>query len=64
MARDHNHKSEHPHGSSKYGSAFVIGISLNLAFVIVETVYGPVTLYGAGCRSGHNLIDVLGLALS
>ena len=55
----------HSHGAAAYGRAFAIGIGLNLAYVAVEAGYG----IAAGslallADAGHNLGDVLGLALS
>lgn len=65
MAHDHDHKAGHAHGPSKYGSAFATGISLNLGFVIIETVYGVLSHSMAlVADAGHNLSDVLGLALA
>lgn len=66
MGHDHDHgKQSHTHGPSKHGKAFAIGITLNLAFVIIETVYGILSHSMAlVADAGHNLSDVLGLALS
>jgi len=48
-----------------YGRAFAIGISLNLGFVVVETIFGfravSMTLLA---DAGHNLADVLGLIVA
>jgi cobalt-zinc-cadmium efflux system protein len=45
--------------------AFGVGISLNLGFVIVETVYGVLSHSMAlVADAGHNLSDVLGLGLA
>ncbi len=67
MAHDHAHDHAHAHavGPRNYGRAFAIGISLNVVFVVVETVCG----IAAGsvalvADAAHNLSDVLGLALA
>lgn len=55
----------HHHGPANFGSAFVIGIGLNLAFVVIEAVAG--LLYGSMALvadAGHNLSDVLALLLA
>ncbi len=65
----HSHHHGHSHGSShapnNFGRAFAVGIILNFAFVLIEAGYG----YYANSLSlmadaGHNLGDVLGLALA
>ena len=65
---DHEHSSHshgHSHGPTNYGRAFAIGVSLNLAYVVVQTVYGvlanSLTLLA---DAAHNLSDVLGLVLA
>jgi cobalt-zinc-cadmium efflux system protein len=61
-----HHHHGHPHAlGTSYGRAFAIGIALNLAFVIIEAGYG----FWAGSMAllsdaGHNLSDVLGLAIA
>ena len=77
MAHSHHH---HDHGHSHHGHlhghvhaapperwdrAFAIGIGLNLAYLIAEAVAG--LLYGSVALladAGHNLSDVLGLAIA
>ncbi|MEZ0169576.1 cation diffusion facilitator family transporter [Microvirga sp. TS319] len=69
----HHHPSGHSHhGHSNshsrdvtHGRAFLIGITLNLAFVAIEAGYG----FFAGSMAllsdaGHNLSDVLGLGIA
>jgi len=59
-----HHGHGHAHGPST-GTAFAIGLALNLAFVVVEAVCG--VAYGSMALladAGHNLSDVLGLALA
>ena len=47
------------------GSAFVIGILLNLGFVVVEAAFGFIAgSMALLADAGHNLSDVLGLALA
>jgi len=61
MGHDHDHAA--PPGD--HNRAFMVGIGLNLTFVVIEVVYG----LSAGslalvADAGHNLSDVLGLALA
>lgn len=71
----HSHSGGHSHGGGHHGHnhappknftrAFAIGIALNLGFVVVEAGYG----FAAGsvallADAGHNLSDVLGLAVA
>ena len=57
--------SSHNHTSSDYGQAFAIGVTLNLAFVIVEFIYGNLSnSLALVADAGHNLSDVLGLSLA
>jgi cobalt-zinc-cadmium efflux system protein len=62
MTAGHSH--DHAHQSS-YGRAFAIGISLNLGFVVVETLYGFMAdSMALVADAGHNLSDVLGLVVA
>lgn len=61
----------HPHGNHQhsspdnYGQGFVIAIALNMTFVVVEFTYGFIANSTAlMADAGHNLSDVLGLALA
>ncbi|MEO7277968.1 MAG: cation diffusion facilitator family transporter [Sphingomicrobium sp.] len=55
----------HDHAPTDYGRAFGIGIVLNLGFVAVEGGYGIVANSMAlVADAGHNLSDVLGLAIA
>ncbi|RFB78983.1 cation diffusion facilitator family transporter [Methylovirgula sp. 4M-Z18] len=72
---DHGHDHDHGHGHHRgaghvhapanFGAAFAIGIALNTGFVAVEAIYGflgnSVALLA---DAGHNLGDVLGLAVA
>ena len=50
---------------ANFGTAFAIGIALNLAFVAVEFVYGVLANSMAlVADAGHNLSDVLSLAIA
>jgi cobalt-zinc-cadmium efflux system protein len=66
--RDHDHSHHHDHhghGAANVGRAFVLGIGLNLGFVVVEVVFGLLSQSMAlVADAGHNLGDVLGLGLS
>jgi cobalt-zinc-cadmium efflux system protein len=76
---DHAHDHAHDHGSRLFGGghqhhhhppadfdrAFAIGVGLNLAFVVVEAAYGlQAKSLALLADAGHNLSDVLGLALA
>jgi cobalt-zinc-cadmium efflux system protein len=67
---NHGHNHRHGHGHSPaspsgFGRAFGIGIALNVAFVAIEGLYGfwadSMALLS---DAGHNLSDVLGLAIA
>ena len=63
-AHDH-HDHGHHHAPADFGRAFVIGIGLNFAFVIVEAVYGFIAnSMSLLADAGHNLSDVLGLLVA
>ena len=60
----HEHHA-HSHGPAKHDSAFALGIALNLGFVVVESVFGVLSHSMALLAdAGHNLSDVLALALA
>ena len=61
----HGHSHGHSHAPADFGRAFAIGILLNTLFVAVEAGYG----FASGSMAlladaGHNLSDVLGLAIA
>lgn len=63
MSAAHSH--DHQHAANGYGRAFGIGITLNIAFVVIEAVTGIVANSMALIAdAGHNLSDVLGLAVA
>lgn len=63
---DHGHGHGHHHHAPKdFGRAFALGIALNTAFVLLEA--GAGVFYGSMALladAGHNLSDVLALALA
>ncbi len=59
------HPPAHSHAPANYGRAFALGVSLNLAFVLVEAVIGwRVHSLALVADAGHNLSDVGGLLLA
>jgi cobalt-zinc-cadmium efflux system protein len=63
MGAGHDH--HHDHGPADYSRAFLIGIVLNVAFVIVEAVFGFLAdSMALVADAGHNLTDVLGLVVA
>ena len=61
----HSHDHGHAHAPTDFGRAFAIGIALNLAFVVAETVFGFLANSMALLAdAGHNLSDVLGLVVA
>lgn len=62
---DHDHSHGHHHAPADFSRAFAIGIALNLGFVAIEAVAGvAVNSLALMADAGHNLSDVLGLALA
>lgn len=64
----HSHHDRHgPHGHmpKNFGQAFALGIALNTIYIIVEVVYGLLSgSMALLADAGHNLSDVLGLAVA
>ncbi|GGB22652.1 cobalt transporter [Sphingomonas metalli] len=64
-AGHHGHHHGHVHGPGEYDRAFAIGIALNLLYVVAEAGFG---LWNGSVAlladAGHNLSDVLGLAVA
>lgn len=61
----HGHDHGHSHAPADFGRAFLIGVTLNLAFVIVEGAAGLLTdSMALLADAGHNLSDVLGLLIA
>jgi len=64
-AHEHSHSHSHSHAPADFGRAFAIGISLNIAFVLIEGGYGILSNSMALLAdAGHNLSDVLGLLIA
>lgn len=62
MAHQHGH--EHP-TPANYNRIFAISVALNMAFVVVEAVFGVMAgSLALLADAGHNLSDVLGLLLA
>ena len=62
---DHGYGHGHAHAPADFGNAFLIGIILNTAFVIVEAAYGWISgSMALIADAGHNLSDVLALLLA
>ncbi|HVZ97228.1 MAG TPA: cation diffusion facilitator family transporter [Chitinophagaceae bacterium] len=67
MAQDHSHHHHHhgTEGNVNVNAAFIIGISLNFLFVIIEAVVGIINnSMSLLTDAGHNLGDVASLLLS
>jgi len=55
----------HHHTPPNYRRAFAVGVALNIAFVVVEAIYGVLSdSLALLTDAGHNLSDVLGLLLA
>lgn len=66
-AHDHDHAigHGHSHAPADFGNAFLIGVVLNTAFVVVEATYGWIAgSMALIADAGHNLSDVLSLLLA
>jgi len=76
MAGHHHHDHDHAHGFGHHhhdhtpkldhlNTAFIVGIILNSAFVVIEVIAGFIThSLSLLTDAGHNLSDVAGLALA
>jgi cobalt-zinc-cadmium efflux system protein len=64
---EHNHTHHHDHSIilTHVNTAFIVGITLNLLFVVIEAIVG-LSVHSLSLLSdaGHNLADVASLALS
>src|SRR5690348_6138602 len=57
-----SHAHSHAHSPASFGRAFATGIALNLAFVVIEVIFGfTANSVALLSDAGHNLSDVLGL---
>jgi cobalt-zinc-cadmium efflux system protein len=67
MSHDHSHHdhSAHGHATPDFGKAFAIGVSLNLAYIAVQVVFGlRANSVALLADAAHNFSDVVGLALA
>jgi cobalt-zinc-cadmium efflux system protein len=61
MTHDHSHT----HQPTNYNKAFIIGITLNVIYILVEVFYGLlINSMALLADAGHNFSDVLGLLLA
>lgn len=61
----HPHRHSHDRGRTDYDRAFAIGIGLNVGYIAAEAVAGLLAgSLALLADAGHNLSDVLGLALA
>lgn len=61
----HHHHDHQHRAAATHDGAFAIGIALNLAYVVVEAGFGLIAgSLALLADAGHNLSDVLGLALA
>jgi cobalt-zinc-cadmium efflux system protein len=65
MSVPHEHGQGHRHTPASFGRAFAIGVGLNAAYVILEVTFGLFAhSIALVADAGHNLGDVLSLALA
>ncbi len=61
----HGAGTGHVHAPASYGRAFAIGVTLNIAYVVIEALFGFLSNSVALLAdAGHNLGDVLGLLVA
>lgn len=61
----HDTSHSHSHAPKSFGTAFAIGIALNVTFVIIEATFGFMSNSTALLAdAGHNLSDVFGLLIA
>ena len=61
----HSHGVGHSHAPTDFGRKFAIGIVLNLAFTVLEALYGVIGhSMSLLADAGHNLSDGLGLLVA
>jgi cobalt-zinc-cadmium efflux system protein len=64
MGHAHDEDGHHP-APKDFGREFLIGISLNLGFILVEVVFGVLSdSLALLADAGHNFADVLGLMMA
>jgi cobalt-zinc-cadmium efflux system protein len=60
-----HHEHSHSHSLNNYNKAFIIGITLNVIYILVEVFYGlMINSMALLADAGHNFSDVLGLLLA
>ena len=60
-----SHNYSHSHQPLNYNKAFIIGITLNVIYILVEVFYGlMINSMALLADAGHNFSDVLGLLLA
>lgn len=65
MSHSEHHHTHHPATVRSLNAAFIIGISLNAAYVIVEAIFGLIyDSMGLLSDAGHNLSDVASLIIA
>ena len=65
MTAAHHHDHGHSYAPKSFGFAFALGTGLNVAFVIIEAIFGFLANSTALLAdAGHNLSDVLGLVVA
>ncbi|WP_373489770.1 cation diffusion facilitator family transporter [Parasphingorhabdus sp.] len=61
----HDRPGAHGHMPTNFSRAFALGITLNILYIIVEVVYGLISgSMALLADAGHNLSDVMGLAVA
>ena len=61
----HAHNHSHSYQPVNYSKAFIIGITLNVIYILVEVFYGlMINSMALLADAGHNFSDVLGLLLA
>lgn len=59
------HAHSHSHAPKSFGSAFAVGLALNIGFVVIEAIAGVLANSTALLAdAAHNLSDVLGLLIA
>jgi cobalt-zinc-cadmium efflux system protein len=65
MGHDHDEHGHQHHAPTDFGRAFLIGIFLNVGFIVLEVTFGLLSeSLALLADAGHNLADVLGLVMA
>ncbi|MEN9709492.1 MAG: cadmium, cobalt and zinc/H(+)-K(+) antiporter, resistance protein CzcD [Pseudomonadota bacterium] len=63
--KHHHHHHHHDHAPKDFGRAFLVGLILNIGFVIAEVIAGVIgNSMALIADAGHNAFDVLGLIVA